>query len=145
LRHSPRLPPSWSIGALGEDISVVNAIDRTGEVYQLPLAIGDHHLQLPIGLSGAARRVTKSAGCAHIQRDDSSTGTTDHPDLEKGAVRRPRMGRDRRLIACRSCERPITRTDTDFSRGPQTINNASPSPRQIGRSARKDPHGKPSS
>ena len=46
MRHSPRLPPSWSIGALGEDISVVNAIDRTGEVYQLPLAIGDHHLQL---------------------------------------------------------------------------------------------------
>jgi hypothetical protein len=33
-------------GDLGEDIRVVNAIDRAGEVYQLPLAIGDHHLQL---------------------------------------------------------------------------------------------------
>ena len=72
LRHSPRLT-------------------GTGEVYQLPLAIGDHHLQLPIGLSGAARRVTKSAGCADIHGDDFSTGTTDHPDLEKRAVRRSRM------------------------------------------------------
>ena len=43
-------PASWA-----RIIRVVNAIDRTGEVYQLPLAIGDHHLQLPIGLSGAAR------------------------------------------------------------------------------------------
>jgi hypothetical protein len=43
------MPPSWPIGAFGElseDIRVVNAIDRAGEVYQLLLAIGDHHLQL---------------------------------------------------------------------------------------------------
>jgi hypothetical protein len=44
------MPPSWPIrrrsGELGEDISVVNAIDRAGGVYQLPLAIGGHHLQL---------------------------------------------------------------------------------------------------
>jgi DNA-binding winged helix-turn-helix (wHTH) protein len=50
----------------------------------------DGRSRLPIGLSGAARRVTKLAGCAHIHGDDSSTGTTDHPDLEETAVRRSR-------------------------------------------------------
>jgi hypothetical protein len=42
------MPPSWPIGAAPASWARIQGrtIDRTGEFYQLPLAIGDHHLQL---------------------------------------------------------------------------------------------------
>jgi len=113
LRHSPRLigandieanpddpeytptisaPTNADARQIGKDIRVLDAIDRTGESTSCcRWRSATITWSSPIGLSGAARRVTKSAGCAHIRGDDSSTGTTDNPDLQKRAVRRSRM------------------------------------------------------
>ena len=39
-------PTNADAREIGKDIRVLDATDRTGEVYQQRLAIGDHHLQL---------------------------------------------------------------------------------------------------